>query len=336
MAKRDLFVIGGSAGSSEPLKALMAGLPRDFPGALLITTHIAATHPSYLPAVLGAVSGIPVHGARDGHPVEPGQAYVAVPDRHLLVLGSAIRLGVGQRENLMRPSIDPMFRSAALSYGPRAVGVILSGLLSDGASGLYAVKAAGGTAVVQHPLDAAQDAMPRAALEAAEADYVARGGDLAEVLREVAAHDAGPARPAPESLVFEVEVAAGKPLGSHLLRRFATPAALTCPECHGVLSEVTGEQPLRYRCQIGHAYTAEELAGQNERVDEAIRVALRVMEERVELVTRMAKDARASGRNAVAELYEHRAQEYSGCAATLRQAGLLSLRASRGLEAPSK
>jgi two-component system chemotaxis response regulator CheB len=96
-----------------------------------------------------------------------------------------------------------------------------------------------------------------------------------------------------------------------------------------VLSEVRGEQPLRYRCQIGHASTAEVLAARTEEVDEAMRVALRIMEERLTLVRRMAEDARATGRNAVAELYETRAQEYTRYAGVLRQAAIASLRGGR-------
>jgi two-component system chemotaxis response regulator CheB len=209
------------------------------------------------------------------------------------------------------------------------VGVILSGLLNDGASGLYAIKEAGGAAVVQHPLDALESSMPRAALEATDADYVAPAAELARIMAEVATLDAPPSLPPSESLAFEVEIAAGARLGPDLLRRFAEATTLTCPDCGGVLSEVRDQQPLRFRCQIGHAYTADELSTMSERVEEAIRVALRVMEERLELVERMARDARHTGRNAVAELYERRALEYQRYATTLREAAVLSLRMSR-------
>jgi len=157
-------------------------------------------------------------------------------------------------------TIDPLFRSAALSCGSRAVGVILSGLPNDGASGLRAIKACGGTAVVQHPLDAEADAMPLGALEAVDPDCVARASELADVLAGVVAMPAGPSLERPASLAMEVQMADGGRLGSEALRRIAEPAPLSCPDCGGVLSEVRGEQPLRYRCQIGHAQTAEVLA----------------------------------------------------------------------------
>jgi two-component system chemotaxis response regulator CheB len=230
---------------------------------------------------------------------------------------------------MARPAIDPLFRSAALSYGPRAVGVILSGMLNDGASGLSAIKACGGTAIVQHPLDAAADQMPLAALEAVDADEVASAEDLARVIVEVVGREAGKAVDCPDSLALEVEIAAGARLGAEALREIAEPTALTCPDCQGVLSEVRDQQPLRYRCQIGHASTAQVVEARRGDVDDALRVALRVMEERVTLVTRMAKDARDAGRTAVAELYEQRAAEFTRYARVLREAAVETLRLGR-------
>lgn len=316
------------------MQQLIEALPRDFPASLFITTHLPSTHESYLPEMLSRPNGLPVTRAVDGQPIEPAHVYVAAADRHLLLLDSVLCLGAGPRENMARPSIDPMFRSAALSFGARAVGVVLSGLLNDGSSGLYAIKQAGGTAVVQHPLNAAQDEMPCAAMETAEVDYVAPASDLADILRQVVSQDAGPSTPRPDSLLFEVEVAKGARIGSGLLRRFSEPAALTCPDCGGVLSEMRGQQPLRYRCQIGHAFTAEDLAAGNELLDEAVRVAMRVMEERVELVSRMGSDARSAGRLSIVGLYEQRAEEYGRYAATLRKAALLSLRMARRADEP--
>jgi two-component system chemotaxis response regulator CheB len=270
-----------------------------------------------------------VSRAVDGQPVERGRVYAAVPDRHLLLVDGIMRLGDGPRENMTRPAIDPLFRSAALAYGPRTVGVVLSGLLNDGASGLSAIKACGGTAVVQHPLDAHADQMPLAALEATDVDDVAPARDIGRLLAEIARADAGKSVACPDNLALEVEIAAGARLGSEELRKIADPSPLSCPDCQGVLSEVRGGHPLRFRCQIGHAYTADVLAARTDDVDQAMRVALRIMEERVSLVTRMAEEARSTGRNVVAELYEARAEEYSRYASVLRQAAVASLRDSR-------
>lgn len=333
MAKRDIVVIGGSAGSNAALKQILGDLPADFPGSIFVATHVPSNS-DYLANAVARYSKLPVRSARDGQPIERGCIYVAVPDHHLLVIDGTVRLGDGPRENMTRPAIDPLFRSAALSYGPRAVGVVLSGMLNDGASGLWAIKACGGTAVVQHPLDATADQMPLAALETVTPDEVAPASELARVLTEIVARDAEEAVACPDTVELEVRIAAGARLGSDALRQIADPSALSCPDCHGVLSEVREQQPLRYRCQIGHASTAEVLAARRWEVDEALRIALRVMEERVTLVTRMADDARRTGRSAVAELYEARAEEYGRYAETLRHAAIASLR--DGNQAPSQ
>lgn len=327
MAKQDIVVIGGSAGSGAVLRQILGGLPTDIPATFFVATHVPA-HSAYLADALAGASAIPVIPATDGQPVEQGRVYVAAPDRHLLIVDGTIRLGEGPRENMARPAIDPLFRSAALSYGPRTVGVILSGMLNDGASGLSAIKACGGIAIVQHPLDAAADQMPLAALETVDADEVAPAEDLAKLLTDVVGRDAGPLVDCPDSLALEVGIAAGARLGAQTLREFADPSALSCPDCQGVLSEVRDQQPLRYRCQIGHAQTAEVLAARRMEVDDALRIALRVMEERVTLVSRMAQDARQTGRTAVAELYEARAVEFARYATVLREAAVETLRSS--------
>lgn len=329
VAKKDIIAIGGSTGSGAVLRQLLRDLPSDLPASVFVSTHIPAHTPSLLAEVLAGNVALPVSQALDGQAIELGRIYVAAPNRHLLLIEGTIRLGTGPRENMVRPSIDPLFRSAALSYGPRVVGVVLTGMLNDGAAGLNAIKSQGGTAVVQHPLDAEADQMPLAALEATEVDHVAPAAKLGELLGAIAGTDAGPFHPPSDELRLEVEIAAGARLGSEKLRRIAIPSALSCPDCHGVLSEMNGAGPLRYRCQIGHAYTAENLVAHIEEVDEAVRVAMRVMEERVTLVERMALDARSTGRTAVAELYEKRAEEYRGYANTLRDAAVTSLRLGR-------
>ncbi|HEX6741642.1 MAG TPA: chemotaxis protein CheB [Sphingomicrobium sp.] len=326
VAKRDIVVIGGSAGSHSVLRQIIADLPADLPASVFIATHVPTNHPGYLADSLAKAGALRVIQAIDGQPIERGCAYVAAPDHHLLVVDGTVRLGNGPRENMTRPAIDPLFRSAALSYGSRTVGVVLSGRMNDGASGLTAIKACGGTAIVQHPLDAESDQMPLAALESVDADRVAAASDLGRAISETVAEDAGAVIECPEGLPLEVQIAAGSRLGAMALREIADPSPISCPDCGGVLSEVRGEQPLRYRCQIGHAMTAEVLAERREDVDEAMRVALRVMEERVTLVTRMAQDARQSARNTIAELYEGRAEEYARYATILREAAIASLR----------
>lgn len=332
MPNKDLIAIGGSAGSGAALQKIVADLPPDLPASVFVATHIPSESAGYLAGVLARSSNLPIAEAVDGQPIEHGRIYVAVPNCHLLVIDGTVRLGNGPRENLTRPAIDPLFRSAALSYGSRAIGVVLSGMLNDGAAGLWAIKACGGTAVVQHPLDAQADQMPLAALETVAVDEVAPAADLAGVLARLAASEAGESHRPPDNIELEVQIAGGGRLGSDVLREIADPSALSCPECDGVLSEVRNGEPLRYRCQIGHAYSADVLEARTREVEEAVRVALRIMEERVTLVTRMAEDARRTGRHAVADLYQSRAEEYSRYAGTLRQAAIAAMRSGTRTE----
>jgi two-component system chemotaxis response regulator CheB len=326
MDKRDVIVIGGSSGATAPLKQLLSRLPPDLAAAVFIVLHIPARGIGILSTVAQAAGPLPVVQAEQDIPIEKGRVYLAAPDRHLMIAKDRIFLGRGPHENMVRPAIDPLFRSAALHYGPRVIGVVLSGLLSDGASGLNAIKRCGGTALVQDPADAIADEMPRRALEATEVDLCVPAARMGDVLSDLVRQPPpGVALPVPAEIALEVEIAAGEGLDSEKLGNIATPAALTCPSCGGVLSNVTGN-PLRFRCQVGHAFTADTLAKEQEgRVDEALRVALRIIEERAELVHRMAQDGRATGRRAVAEMYDARAAEYRKYADLIRKAVLRTL-----------
>jgi two-component system, chemotaxis family, protein-glutamate methylesterase/glutaminase len=329
MNNRDIIVIGGSAGATAPLKTVLQGLPADLPAAIFIVLHIPARSLGILATVASAASHLPVRPAEHGMTIEPGNIYLAVPDHHLILKKDRMVLGRGPRENMARPAIDPLFRSAAIAFGPRVTGVVLSGMLNDGAAGLEAIKRCGGIAIVQNPEEAIADEMPRSALAAVEADFSVHAARIGDLLADIAQQAAGDTVPVPPELQIEVDIAAGERIDSEVLTGIADPVALTCPQCGGVMSEVRGSKPLRFRCQVGHALTAASLAKQQEStIDEALRVALRIIEERAELVRRMAEDGRKTGRRAVAEMYEERSTEYRHYADVIREAVLLNLPSS--------
>lgn len=331
MPNRDIIVIGGSSGATAPLKAILGRFRPDIPAAIFIVLHIPAWGFSMLSTVAAAAGGVPVRQAEHGLKIETGQIYLAVPDHHLLLHDGYMMLGRGPRENMVRPAVDALFRSAALHYGPRVIGVVLSGLLSDGAAGLNAVKRCGGLALVQDPTDALADEMPRRALEATTVDLCVPGAEMGDVLSDLVHEQAGNALPIPPDIRLEVAIAAGERLDSELVARIADPVPLTCPSCGGVLSVSKADGPLRFRCQVGHAYTADALATEQEsQVDEALRIALRIIEERAELVSRMAQDCRLRGRTAIAQSYEGRASEYRKYANTIRQVMLASVEPKPG------
>ena len=326
MSNRDIIVIGGSSGAIAPLKTILGGLPADLPAAVFIVLHIPSRSLGLLATVTSAAAKLPVHAATEGMAISPGNIYLGVPDHHLILTKGRIKLGRGPRENMARPSIDPLFRSAAAAYGSRVIGLVLSGMLNDGASGLEAIKRCGGITLVQDPTDAIADEMPLSALSAVEAALSIPAARLGDVLSDLAREAPGPSLSVPPEIRLEVDIAAGERINSGILSRIADPSALTCPNCSGVLSLVRNAKPLRFRCQVGHAVNADVLAKEQENaVDEALRVALRIIEERAELVTRMAADGRNAGRRAVSEMYEERATEYREYADTIRRAVLLSL-----------
>jgi two-component system chemotaxis response regulator CheB len=301
-----VVVVGASAGGVEALRALTAGLPADLPAAVLVVLHLSANTPSVLPRILGRACALPVAHARNGEPLEPGRVYVACPDQHLLVHPGRLRLLRGARENGVRPAVDPLFRTAARAYGPRVIGVVLSGTLDDGTLGLGHVKRWGGTAVVQDPEDALFDGMPRSAIEHVLVDHVAPAQALGPLLARLArrprlAHQpTAPAMPDPiESDRDVLEIDGGARRNEALGGRIS---GLTCPECHGALWEMgDGEDGgqgagVRFRCRVGHAFSEQVLhETKGVSIEAALWTALTALEEHAALTLRMAQRAGAAG-----------------------------------------
>lgn len=326
MAGHDIIVIGGSAGSLDALKRILPHLPADLPASVYIVTHVPHGVTSHMPDIFRRLCGLPVAVAQDGEEVAPGRILFGPSGAHLLLIDGKVKLGLGPRENMARPAIDPLFRSAALAYGPRVTGVVLTGMLDDGAAGLVAVRRCGGIAVVQDPVDAEQDEMPRNAIAATSVDHILPSSEIAALITHLANEPAGRAPPPPADLRVEVEIAAGGRSDHERIAGIADLVPVTCPTCQGSMSEIRDGHPLRYRCQVGHAFTARQLAHEQEAaVDEAMRIALRVLDERVTLVSRMAVDAKKNGRTAAAEMYRGRVEEYRRYAETIREAVMLRL-----------
>jgi two-component system, chemotaxis family, protein-glutamate methylesterase/glutaminase len=316
-----IIAIGGSAGAISAIRTLCGSIPADIPAAICVVIHVGARGNNLLPDIFGPKCPIPVVTAADGQKLEHGRIYVAAADHHLIVLDGFIRLGRGPRENLARPAIDPLLRSAGLNYGSRAIGVILTGMLNDGAAGLADLKRCGGVTVVQNPIEAAERDMPLAALAASDVDYQTPIDELGQLLAVLAVEPPAPSPPLPEDIRLEVEIALGRPTGTGEMNRLAHPVALSCPACGGVMSQMRSAPPLRFRCQVGHAYTAETLSSEQEdSVDEAMRVALRIAEERAVLTQKMAEEARRGGLRHSAASYENISAQSRRHVETLREA----------------
>ncbi|HEV8483986.1 MAG TPA: chemotaxis protein CheB [Blastocatellia bacterium] len=290
MATRDIIVIGASAGGVEALTTLVRHLPADLTAAVFVVLHVPPDGFSVLPQLLTRAGPLPAFHPKDKEQIQNGHIYVAPPDNHLLVKRGYLRLVRGPKENRRRPSIDPLFRTAARAYGNRVMGIILSGTLDDGSAGLIAIKKQGGIAIIQDPEEALYPGMPANAIESLDADYILPVSGIASVLarltRERVEERGGPES---EQLETESDIAELDFESMHKYDRPGTPSRFTCPECHGVLWEIDDERLLRFRCRVGHAYSSENLlGGQADAVEDALWAALRTLEENVALLQRIA------------------------------------------------
>ncbi len=310
---RDIIVIGASAGGVETLMNMTARFPA-MDAAIFVVVHSGPNRPSFLYNVLHRQSHqMQVEAAENDLPIEYGRIYVSVPDYHLVLEPDRMRLVRGPMENRHRPSIDALFRSAAKAFGPRVIGVVLSGYLDDGSAGLYSINRAGGLAIVQDPKDALVPSMPESAIATTPVDHICPATEIPDLL----------SRLVQQSLEPQTISAAAHESGNgkdELVDPKGTPSAYTCPECHGTLSEVQEGKLLRYACRIGHAFTIESmLQDQSDATERAVWAALRALEERADLSRRMEQRSRASGLQIVANRYHQLAQSAEKDAAVLRK-----------------
>ena len=322
MAGHDIIVVGASAGGVEALVELVRDLPPDLPAAVCVVLHLPAGGTSVLPQILGRAGPLRAAHARDGEPLHHRRIYVAPPDHHLMLEPGRVRLFGGPRENGHRPAVDVLFRSAALTFGPRVVGVVLSGTLDDGTAGLLAIKRCGGVAVVQQPADARYSGMPDSALQHVVVDHCVPVREMPAVLTRLAHEPAGPP-PEPSSedrLQIELRSLAMDPTLLNSDERPGEPAVYACPECHGTLWEVHDGDLMRYRCRVGHAFTAEWLlVEQSHHLEAALWMALRALEEKASLAARLRQRAAEQGHMLVAERFEEQEQDARLRAEMVRQ-----------------
>jgi two-component system chemotaxis response regulator CheB len=304
MPQHDIIVMGASVGGISAIKTIVADLPGNLPAAVFVVIHTTEDNPGRLPSLLNRVSKMPVLYAVHDTPVLPGRIYLARPGRHLVLDRNRITLSTGPRENRHRPAADVLFRSAAQSYGPRVVGVVLTGNLDDGALGLAEIKARKGLAIVQDPEDAYAPSMPRSALQAVDPDYVLPLQDIASHLTTIVS-SALP-EPAPVRLVPQPENG-GK-------------GHYSCPECGGALEEVESSPNLKFRCRVGHSYAAESLVeDQADGIERALWAGIRSLEEHAEFCGRLERRFKSSNRWMLADRFGERSGSAREHAKILRE-----------------
>jgi two-component system, chemotaxis family, protein-glutamate methylesterase/glutaminase len=282
----DIIVIGTSAGGLEALDTLIGLLPAGLASSIFIVQHMAPENTgAALLHRLSRHTGFVCKLAKDGEAIKPARIYIAPPDNHLLLKKNHVLVTKGARENRSRPGIDPLFRSAAVSHTSRVIGVVLTGMLDDGTAGLIAIKKCGGITVVQDPRDAAYPGMPNSALHNLIVDHCVPLGEMGRLLGTLARKRPGKTNSIPKDVRSEAEIAERVLSDVAEVNSLGKQVPYNCPNCGGVLWEMNSPVTPRYRCHTGHSFTLPALLeSQSEKIEETLWIALRMFEERKNLL----------------------------------------------------
>jgi two-component system chemotaxis response regulator CheB len=290
----DIVVVGASAGGTEALSELVSGLPADLPAAIFIVLHVHPASSGTLPELLSRRGPLRAVNAIHGEPIVPGQIYLAPADNHLTLRPGFMQVVRGPKENGHRPSVDALFRTASTAYGPRVIGVVLTGHLDCGTAGLLSIKARGGKAIAQDPTEAAAGNMPASAIQHVPVDHVAPIRDIPALLARLVREPAGPWPAHLAGVLAEVE---GDEPG--------IGADIVCPICQGRLTETEINGFQMFRCHVGHSFSMESVAAeQAEEVERALWSAARALEESATLASRLATTGDPALRGRFAEKAE--------------------------------
>jgi two-component system chemotaxis response regulator CheB len=297
-----VVVIGASAGGVAALSQLLADLTVPDDVAVFVVMHIPPHVESQLADILDLRARAPVEAAVDNATIVGGRVFVASADRHLVLEAGKMRLTRGPKECRARPSVDVLFRSAAVLYGSAVIGVVLTGALDDGTAGLWAIKENGGIAIVQDPGTAEHSSMPQSAMDHVAVDAVLPleriGAELASSMMEPL-----PDRKALPTSTLQIETAValeGNGLKAGVMR-LGPISQYTCPDCHGVLVQIDEGRSVRFRCHTGHAFSSMTLLAEvNDAIDKGLWDTLRAIEERILLLEQFASMAHERGDSAAA------------------------------------
>ena len=314
-----IVVIGASAGGVAALSELVGQLSTKMDAAFFVVMHLSATAISdFLVHRLQPHTNLKCIVATDAAPIERGHIYIAPPNQHLIVIRDQIVVGHGPKENSWRPSIDVLFRSAAAAYNSHVLGIILTGFLNDGTAGMMAVKQSGGICIVQDPNEAEVPDMPVSVLNNVEVDYSISLANMGEVVSGLLEDDPKEVE-APSQVIAEADIAARMAVGIERINGLGKHSVYNCPDCGGGLWQISGEEITRYRCYTGHTYNEDELLAKlGDNVESTLWVAVRMMEERSNMYSKIARDNRKKGLARISESYDKNADELKRHIDTLR------------------
>jgi two-component system chemotaxis response regulator CheB len=306
-----IIVIGASAGGRDVLCKLVAQLPHRLNAAVFIVSHLGKEGiDSFLTNQLQKCTQLHCALAADGLPIEANHIYVAPVDFHLVLKNGDMLLRKGPAENRWRPSIDVLFRSAAAHYNERVIGIILTGMLNDGTAGMQAIQRCGGTCMVQDPREAEYPGMPESVLSNTMVDYILPVADMGEAIVETIENKTLGSILVPEDIKAEAALVENTVTTIGDTDKLGKQTIFTCPDCGGGLWEMKQGEFSRYRCHIGHAYTEGDLlTKQYASLSATLWVALRMMEERRNLLHKISQDEITKNLHLLAKMHKEHAQE---------------------------
>lgn len=316
-----VVVIGASAGGLNALAEMVATLKKGLDVAYCIVIHLSRKGiGDFVVHRLKQVTSMPCCLVTNGAAIKKDNIYIARPNQHMLVKDNHFILGGGPEENRYRPSIDVLFRSAAVAYSSHTIGVILTGMLDDGTSGMWAIKRSGGSCIVQDPNEAEYPDMPLSVMNNMEVDHVATLGEIGLLVEEIIKHKKGRKKPVPKDVIAESNIAETTAIRIEDIEKLADTSVFACPDCGGNLWTMENDIIKRYRCHIGHAYTEKDLViKQSETASTTLWVALRMMEERKHLLKKMEVDYAKKGYKSLSSSQEEKKDKMEHHITTLKK-----------------
>jgi two-component system chemotaxis response regulator CheB len=307
-----IIVIGTSAGGTVALPELLRQLTDKMDVSVFVVMHL--TKKSIGDLVVNRLqkhTSLICKVAANNESIQKRHLYLAMADHHLMVKKNKMLVGRGPMENRYRPSIDALFRSAAVAFGPQVIGIVLTGMLEDGVAGMIAIKKCQGVCIIQEPDEAKYPDMPKAVLNALQPDFQlpieAMGEAIANVIKR---RKSNQSFTIPKEILREAEIAERVHIGIDVVEQLGKDSPYSCPDCGGGLWEIEENGMTRYRCHVGHAFTQMGLlTNMQSSTEAALWTALRILEERKNLLHKIGTKEKETGSVNAATSYFRRAQE---------------------------
>jgi two-component system chemotaxis response regulator CheB len=310
--KPDFYItVGASAGGLNAVTELVSSLPTNLKAAVFVVLHLSKIGVGdFLIHRLQKYTNYTCVIGAEGMEIEGNTIYLAPPDKHLLIKDDHIVLGLGPAENRWRPSVDVLFRSAAVAKTNKVIGIVLTGYLNDGTSGMDAIKRSGGVCIVQDPHEAEYPDMPLSVIEHMEVDHCISLKEMGSTIEQIIEHSRSVQIEAPEDVKVESMIAERVVTSVSTVEQIGETTNFVCPDCGGGLWRMPHDAVERFRCHIGHSYTMNDfILKQGEKLEATLWVALRMMEERKNVLEKVKEREDKKGLKRVASTYNDRIDE---------------------------